>query len=174
MCEKRAEKVKMSGGRLKPGRWKLLWFVSLCFRSLCANDVSVITFTQEGVLKNDDSALKLICTVVWMTDDVSTAAQLSSCCFQLYHHTVYTWCGKGSRSLSRVFKSSARLILHARCLRVKPCLIPCSMSDTDHIGRECFYFASFLNNEKSNPKSTLNTCQCPTHTQTHTHTQFYT
>lgn len=78
--------------------------------------MSVITFMQEGVLKSDDSALKLIRTVVWMTDDVSTAAELSSWASvhvsfsfitTLYIHDVE----KGV-VYSHVFKSSTRLILH--------------------------------------------------------------
>lgn len=63
-------------------------------------------------------------------------------------------------------KPGARLILHACCLCVKECLIVCRMSELDHIGRECFYFTSALNNEKSEPKSTKNTCQ---HAHTHIH-----
>lgn len=84
--------------------------------------MSVITFTQEGVLKNDDSALKLIRTVVWMTDDVSTAAQLSSCASVRvafsFITTLYIHAVEKGVVHSHMFKSSARL--HPACT-LSPC-----------------------------------------------------
>lgn len=46
---------------------------------------------------------------------------------------------------------------------MKLCLLLCVLSDTDHIGRECFCFTSHLNDEKLNSK--------PTHTLTHINTE---